>query len=198
MTPRQQLLNRYHAATPAQKRRGRAWYDAARAECERLADEYGVGMARVAAVLAITSPDAQLVTNIRWTEAALRRKRARKAQTSAGRYPANQLPKLRRALDGRVPNPGAAVSGPKVEAFYHAIMGDQDCLVIDRWASYAAGGPRDVPPRRKQREVIGQAYIEAARIAGESVRDFQAIIWIQARESTPQAKTGTVHNRFDF
>lgn len=174
-----ELLARYVAADPDTIRRGRQWYRQARREVRRMARQYGYTVAQVAAVLAITSPDAQLSTNLAWTEAILRGER------DAGRYPADQAPKVRAALTSRTP--GRYATGPKVQAFYRAIMGDPDVLVIDRWAAYAAGGTKDRPPNTRARRELERAYRAAAAKVGESVRDFQAIVWILVRESTPRA-----------
>ena len=174
-----ELEHRYRSADAATVRRGRTWYAAARRECRRLAAAHGRTVAQVAAVMAITSPDAQLGTNLRWTAEILEGRRA------AGKYPGDQAPKVRAAL--RSSRPGRYASGPKVSAFYRAIMGDRDVLVIDRWAAYAAGGTRNAAPGRPARRALEHAYRRAAAAAGESLRDFQAIVWIAARESTPRA-----------
>jgi hypothetical protein len=185
------LLRAYAVATPAQKRRGRAWYDAARLECASIARDTSVEIERVAAVLAITSPEAKLVQNVEWTRAACEN------GTGHGRYPSDQRPKVYRALNDRLDRAADAVSGPKVEAFYRAIMGDDDVLVIDRWAAFAAGEDRFKVPNARKRAAIEAAYRDAARQVGESVRDFQAIVWIVVRESTPRAD-GRTHRHWDF
>lgn len=177
------LLARYNGADAGTVDRGRRWYDAARKECRSIARDSGYSFKQVAAVLAITSPDAQLSTNIRWTREACANHGA-----TAGRYPTAQLPKIRAALGNRR-DPGRYVTGPKVSAFYAAIVGETDSLVIDRWASFAAGGPRDVPAA-KDRRAIHAAYLAAAELTGETVRDFQAIVWIACRESTPVDHVG--------
>lgn len=185
------LLRAYRAATPEQKRRGRAWYDAARAECESIARDTGVEMERVAAVLAITSPDARLLQNVSWTRAACEN------GAGHGRYPSDQRPKVYCALHDKLDRVPDAVRGPKVTAFYRAIMGCDETLVIDRWAAYAAGERRDRAPNARMRAALTLAYREAAAQAGESVRDFQAIVWIQVRESTPRAD-GVQVRAWDF
>jgi uncharacterized protein YbaA (DUF1428 family) len=114
---------------------------------------------------------------------------------TAGRYPTDQLPKIHDALYG--PRPSDAPRGPKVAAFYRAVVGDDDALVIDRWASFAAGGPRDRVPRAKERAAIAEAYQAVAADVGEALRDFQAIVWIQCRESTPDVR-GTVKRYQDI
>lgn len=167
----------YERTTPTVRRRGRTWYPQARRLCGAMADEYGFTLAQVAAVLAITSVDAQLSTNLRWTEEILRGER------EAGRYPADQAPKVRAALATRYP--GRVVTGPKCSAFYRAIMGDTDSLVIDRWAVMAVGhkGKRIPAALRRELEV---GYRAAAAACGETVRAFQAITWIAVRETTPK------------
>lgn len=178
------LLTRYDAADAATLDRGRRWYVAAARECRKIGRDTGYTFRQVAAVLAVTSPDAQLSSNIRWT-----RQACENGGQTAGKYPGQQLPKVRAILGDRR-RPGRHVSGPKVTAFYRAILGDPDVLVIDRWASFAAGGPRDIPPRANDRRVLDAAYHAAAILCGESIRDFQAITWIQTRESTAVHKRG--------
>lgn len=186
-----ELLARYESATPEQVRRGRDWYRAARRECRRMARKYNRPLAQVAAVLAITSPDAQLRQNVAWAEAIL----AGERPSMAGRYPKDQAPKVRAALEST--RPGQYATGPKVHAFYRAIMGATDELVIDRWAAFAAGAERDRVPNITTRRSIADAYRRAAQHVHESVRDFQAIIWIVTRESTPRV-TGRVPKLADI
>jgi hypothetical protein len=178
------LLERYALATPDEIRRGREWYDAARRECRAMAREYGQPLSRVAGILAVTSPDAQLAANLRWTREILAGER------TAGRYPSDQAPKVAAILAAHPSKVRQLVTGPKVSAFYAAIMGDADVLVIDRWASYAAGGPKDRVPGVRAKRAFAAAYRAAAASVGETVRDFQAIVWIQARESTPVVRRG--------
>ena len=179
------LLAYYGAATDAQKERGRRWYDEARKACREIAKDTGYTATQVAAVLAITSPDAQLVHNVRWT-----RQACESGGATAGRYPADQLPKVRGALSDRR-DPGQYVRGPKVAAFFAGIVG-KDELVIDRWAAYAAGATKERAPVTAERHAIDAAYRRAAAIAGERIRDFQAIVWISVRESTTRRNGVTV------
>jgi hypothetical protein len=188
------LLDWYATADDGQKDRGRRWYAQAQRECRKIARESGYTYRQVAAVLAVTSPDTQLSTNIRWT-----RDTCLNGGQTAGRYPADQLPKVGAILANRR-DPGQYVSGPKVTAFYLAILGDTDCLVVDRWASFAAGGPKDRTVGAKDRRIIADAYHVAAAITGETIRDFQAIVWIACRESTPVLRNGklTTYRRGDI
>lgn len=174
----QTLIALYQRTTPTVRRRGRTWYPEARRRCQALAATYDRPLAQVVAVLAITSVDAQLSLNFRWTEEILRGGR------EAGRYPANQVPKVRAALSTRYP--GRFVSGPKCVPFYRAIMGDTDSLVLDRWAIMTALGNRRKHLPRAVREEVEYAYRSAAATCGETVRAFQAITWITVREATPK------------
>jgi hypothetical protein len=185
------LLERYNLATAGEKRRGRAWYNAARTECHRMARGSGYTFRQVAAVLAISSPDALLKANLRWTREIIAGER------TAGKYPTDQVPKVAAALADRR-NPGQYAKGPKVQAFYAAIVGDEGCLVIDRWAAFAAGGDRGRVPGTKQRAAFASAYSRAASATRETVRDFQAIVWTQTRESTPSGRHGSVPKRSDI
>lgn len=173
-----EILRRYDRADTLTRRRGRAWYRLARAECRAIADAHGVTYRQAAAVLAVTSADTQLVANVAFTRRAIETR-----GETAGRYPADQVPKVRAILaDAR--RPGRYATGPKVSAFYRAVCGDTSALVIDRWASYAAGGRKDRPPLADERRTLEAAYRTAAVLAGESVRDLQAIVWIACRESS--------------
>ena len=183
------LLSHFDAAPESRRDRGRRWYAAAAREVRSIAAETGTTFRRAAAVLAITSPDAQLRTNLAWTRAAC----ANGGET-AGRYPNGQRPKVRGALTA--PRPSEFVKGPKVSAFYRAILGDPEAVVLDRWACYAAGGSRAKTPSRTEAREIADAYREAASIVGEHVRDLQAIVWLQVRETTARTD-GRVHRLAD-
>jgi hypothetical protein len=178
------LLALYESADADTVRRGREWYAAARRECRKIARDTGYSVKQVAAVMAVTSPDAQLRTNIAWTRKACESRGTDKV----GKYPNMQRPKVIGAL-ADADNPGQYATGPKVSAFYSAIIGDESAMVVDRWAAFAAGYPerdriRSLPV--KIRRVIEAAYREAASLVGETVAAFQAIVWIVIRESTPR------------
>lgn len=179
MSELQALIERYERSTPTIRRRGRSWYPEAFRMLSGMAAETGRTPAQAVAVFAITSANTQLLANIRYTEAILRGERLH------GCYPVVQTPLVTGALS--TTRPQRFVTGPKCSAFYKAIMGDTNALVLDRWAARAAGVEqmrRDIsnPIRR----VLDAAYREAAASCGETVRAFQAIVWIVVRESTPK------------
>lgn len=175
----QMLVALYAQASPAVRRRGRSWYPETNRRLREIAARTGNTPAQAAAVFSIVSPAVQLITALEWTEEILRGERM------GGRYPNMQGPRIEAALATRYPV--KAITGPKVNPFYRAIMGDTSALVLDRWAAFAAGHQRDrdIPPAvRRSLEV---AYRAAAAAVGETVRAFQAIVWIMVRETTPKS-----------
>lgn len=174
------LLALYDQATPAIRRRGRSWYPETQRRLREIAEQTGATPAQATAVFAIVSPLVQVMTALQWTEVILRGERA------YGCFEKNQGPKIEAVLASQ--RPKRHVKGPKVEAFYSALMGDTTALVIDRWAAYAAGqeNRNRVIPLAVRRE-MDAAYRAAAAAVGETVRAFQAIVWIVVRETTPRS-----------
>lgn len=182
------------SARTGRRQRGRQWYPAARDWAQSLADETGHTLAQVVAVLAITSPGIQLTTNLTHTERVMRGE-----SDTGGRFPNVNRPKIA----GVLRDSAAAeeyVRGPKVGPFHRAIMGDTSALVLDRWALFAATGEResrDAQPSPKLRETVEDAYRALARRLKINVRDLQATLWLQVRETTPRAG-GTVPRLADI
>ena len=172
----QMLVALYAQASPAVRRRGRSWYPETNRRLREIAERTGSTHAHAVAVFSIVSPAVQLFTALEWTESILRGERR------GGRYPNRQGPRIESALATRYPV--KAITGPKVNPFYRALMGDTEALVLDRWAAFAAGHQRDkdIPPA--VRRSLEAAYRAAAAAVGETVRAFQAIVWIMVREST--------------
>lgn len=189
-------------ARTGRRQRGRQWYPAMRQWAADLAAETGHTVAQVVAVLSITSPGAQLATNMTWTENVMRGviPRGKSTPEETGRFPNVNAPKIRAVLD----DPVAAeqyVRGPKVSAFHRAILGDTEALVLDRWALFAATGEResrDTAPSPKLREAVDAGYRALARKLKINVRDLQATLWLQVRETTPRAGSGTVPRLADI
>lgn len=174
------LIALYEQASPAIRRRGRSWYPETHRRLREIAESTGATPAQAAAVFAIVSPLVQVMTALQWTEQILRGERA------YGCFPNVQGPRIEAVLASR--RPCRHVSGPKVNAFYRAIMGDTSALVLDRWAAFAAGHEdrrRNIP--LAVRREMEAAYRAAAAAVGETVRAFQAIVWIVVRETTPRS-----------
>ena len=175
------LLDIYHRATPAQLAQGRAWYDEYRRECGAISRRTNVPLRRVVATAAITSPDAQLVSNMAWAMRACESL----GDAPAGRYPNAMQARYRPILRGETA-PLEGVGGLKVTNFYRAILGDPNAVVLDRWALRAVGHDRDTcTPNQYTRYTA--LYSEAAHAVGETPRDFQAIVWTVLREGATRA-----------
>lgn len=178
------LVKLYRNGSVEQHERGRAWYPTMRRICTGIALRTNACTEHAAAVLAVTSPGAQLALNLRWAAAW-----AESPGTSVGRYPARMVPACALAWDA--PNPGECVTGVKVEAFYRAIMGHKTALVLDRWALRLATG--SAATTAGNRKAASALHHEAAVACGEHVRDMQAIIWTIGREAAPK-KWRDVHD----
>jgi hypothetical protein len=174
----QQLVEIFRSTSKSQRRRGKAWYATAEQAVERMASKHGVGKTRVACILAITSPRTQLVNNLRRTENALQGK------------PVKGFPYMDRA----VLQPIASLNGPKVVPFAKAILG-RDVLVLDTWALKACGLPET--PSAAQRREAHAAYVSAAKKCRQSLRDFQAIVWIAVREQAVRSN-GVAYRNADI
>jgi hypothetical protein len=103
----------------------------------------------------------------------------------AGAYPRQR----NKALDILVGGswPGDVLTGPKERAFWLAIIGDANAVVIDRWAARAAGfdPERITPPRWNE---MADAYRNVAAWVHETPRNFQAIVWTTIREEQLDAR----------
>jgi hypothetical protein len=74
---------------------------------------------------------------------------------------------------------GAAL---KVSNFVGAILGDLDCVVVDRWAvRVATGGTRDRVANDRQYILVMRAYQEVAENFGMKPSIVQAITWLVAQ-----------------
>ena len=185
MSAYRRLSGHYRRAVKSGRaQRGREWYPRMRELLDAERGEYSLEQA--VAVFAVTSQGAQLRSNLEWT------RRALNGDTRVGRFPDQQEAKIREALNDQTAA-HAVCSGPKIEAFYRAVAGDPDALVLDRWATFAALGDeynRDAGLTVRQRQACENAYRRLAAETGESVRDIQAAIWLQVRETTPHQRHG--------
>lgn len=182
------LRRLYADADPTTIASGRSWYAEAHAEVSRLARQAppGIGRSACAGVLAALSPRAQWGQNVAGARAAVQAAASELSpELAAAPYALSDgCRKAGRILAGE--RPDAVLRGPKVRAFWRAILGDPAAVTVDWWACVAAGRPDDfgkLTPRRLA--VIDRAYRLAADWAGESPRDFQAITWVAARGIVP-------------
>ena len=178
------LLKLYRQADEVALIDGRGWYHAAHAECVDLAERVGLSLETVVAVVASLSPGLRWQRNVSAAERCIARYfgdvsaadafRLRMVGTHYGRPIRAAYQCLR---DGSEP------TGPKVLRFYRNILGDENEITLDRWALRAAIG-REVPSGPVERRAVWAAYENAARIAGETPRGFQAVVWCVARGSS--------------
>lgn len=75
--------------------------------------------------------------------------------------------------------PLRVLGGPKVRAFYRALLGDRDAAVVDVWVARAAGTDPQLTPARYAR--VEAALRDAAAQARTAVADFQATVWVVTR-----------------
>jgi hypothetical protein len=165
-------------ATPEQHAEGVSWYADARTFCQQLAADHGVTLETAAGIVAVLSP---------MTEWSLNMDRAVMILNGAngGMLNAAKAVAIRDGAD-----PATVVSGRKVTAFYRAIIGDPDAIVIDRHAFDVAVGRRTDDRTRKALERVGQydlfvaAYARAARELGVAPVVVQAVTWTVHRTTS--------------
>lgn len=180
-TPRaiaDRLTRLYERTTPSERAAGAAWYWRASDVIADMAAESGLPTDVVADVVAVLSPQCPWTRNIAGARLALTLHGAGHPWTdakSATVYGAN-VRKAWRILDGD----RSALRGPKVEAFGANLRGDLSYVTVDVWATRAAIG-RDLPGRDRRAIIAG--YKLAARRAGVSPAEFQAIVWVAVRGS---------------
>lgn len=186
------LLEREYVRIPDPvKVEGRAWYPQAWETCRELAKlaPLGIGPVRVAGVVATLSPRMRWSDNVRVaTDAVVAAAKAESAGPRAQAYrirvaSAIAFPRRReKAVEILVyrAHPSDWSLGPKCDAFWRAIAGDVDQVVIDSWMAKILG----VPQSKLTPNVIAEAQrrvTHAAGVVGETPRDLQSILWVNAR-----------------
>lgn len=172
MTPEAQALTEhYRAAGEERSLEGAKWYRESRRWARLIARETGVTVAQAAGVIAALSP------RMRWGANVTLAHDLCAGREVQGVFRAN-LAKAQRILAGE--RPLDVLGGPKVRAFYRAIMGDGEAVVIDVWMLRAIGWAKKTLTAREYEEVADHLR-EAAKAAGIDPADFQAIVWTQVR-----------------
>ena len=159
------LLGHYRPAPD-----GPAWYRASQHEAQRIAELSGVTIVVAAGVIAALSPRVQWAVNVRMAEALCR--------TGVTGGLARSVAAARRIMDGE--DPLEVLTGPKTNAFFRAIMGDEDAAVVDVWMMRAVGLNRS-KLTSKQYEAVAAALRSAAARAGLPTAEFQAQVWTTIR-----------------
>jgi hypothetical protein len=158
----------YNRASEHTRKQGQEWYRHANIICRQYARKYKKPVKMVAGLLAVLSQRQSWSRNLELLKTVLE-----------GRHPDTLLTVAEKAykiLQGE--NPENVVKGPKITAFYHAILGDMTQVVLDSWMLKIAGIPR---PTTKQYETLAQKLRQEAREANEQPAIYQAIIWCEIR-----------------
>lgn len=167
------ILAHYRTANETVVEAGRRWYpDAFRLCVEIAGDKYPVET--IARVMAILSPRAMWVTTVAWTRAIVA------AHAGGDECPAVSTGSNRAKAWSEL-NGEPARMGPKTTAFARAILGDRSTVVIDSWILRTVGLKPEAKVTPARQRWITEAYVEAAAHAGESPRDFQAVVWCSVR-----------------
>lgn len=159
----------YSQATDDERALGEAWYTCARRVARAMAHDNNVSLATACGVIAALSPRLHWSRNVTVAEQCLT------GITPSGVFSAS-LDKAVRIRDGA--RPLTVLSGPKVRAFYRALMG-QDAPVIDVWMQRAAKVVGTL--RETAYELLADALITAAKELGIAIAILQATIWIVVR-----------------
>jgi hypothetical protein len=142
----------------------RDWYGKAEHRIADLSTELEQPYERVAAVLAITSPRVHVKRN--WTLA---------TDYLSGRNMLNRLPNVSASLD--IYEETGYIGGQKVRAFYRALTGDPDAVVLDVWMAKLF----DVDPMKLRNksvyEPLTTKVVGTARRMGWEPRQVQAALW---------------------
>lgn len=160
----------YRDASPAAIRNGLEWYPETRAWCVRIAERHGVAIDTCAALVAVLSQRKQWRGNKHEVIRALHGHAPRTLGTVAR--------KVARLLQGEQPE--HVIAGDKITAFYHAIMGDSDAVVLDVWM-LRAYGVENRQLTTKQYGTIADRLRRDAKRAGVTATVFQATVWVGVR-----------------
>jgi hypothetical protein len=151
---------------------GLTWYRESKRYARELSRTYGGGVGRAAGIIAALSPQVQWSVNKRLAEQVMRT-----GSTEEGCIEANAMKAYRIWMGER---PLRVLGGPKVRAFYRAMMGDEDAAVIDTWMLQAVQWPRQ-GCSAKQYDRVAAALREAAARVEVPTASFQAVVWTHVR-----------------
>lgn len=143
------------------------WYRQSRRTARALARRHGRTLSCAAGVIAALSPRIQWKANVEGADHIL-------GGGDTGPGFNTNVEKACRIRDGE--RPLSVLGGPKVRAFYRAIMGEQ-VPVIDVWMWRVMG----LVPGSLPYDVAAGILSRAADKAGMPVADFQALVWTQVR-----------------
>lgn len=149
---------------------GRDWYATAYIALRTEASALEISVDRFAGIVAVLSPRLPWDRNIAYATHLVRSGWCPALGRSVGK-----------ALRIRAGEPSLSVlSGPKVRAFYRALLGDPDACVLDSWMLRALGAKSDKPTALQYAKHEARFRKFAAR-AGVPVASYQAMVWTGIR-----------------
>lgn len=172
------IMRVYSRATEDDILAGKAWYDEARGVARELAAAGDMSVTASAAVIAHLSPRCPWERNI-----SAARELVYTGETSG------LTDNIRKAKQAMVADDPWSTFNPdpneslKTKAFAANILGDDHAVTIDVWASRIAGISEQQLGRVGVYEAVAHAYRLAAKRAGITPAQMQAITWVVARGS---------------
>lgn len=149
------------------------WYEQDR---QFLQSQFGNDWQLIAALLSATSPQVQLSTSWQWTLQIYADYIARRRVRLTGLHKCHRA-NVHRALAGE------KLSGRKVTAFYAALCGDVNAVVLDVWMlrllKYYPSHTHN--PQGKRYDKLADRFRAIAKANGYKPAEFQAILWIKYR-----------------
>lgn len=174
---RDAYLRAYATADAEQLAEGLLWYRVARGRCRSLSRHYKVTLATACGIVAALSANNLWSTNLAMAEDALRLRRSPICYASQRR-------KVNALLRGGAPL--RVLRGPKERAFFAALRGSDDAVVIDRWMYRIVGIDAEIGekwPTLQRYKACAAAIREAAAAVGRAPALFQAVAWVTVRDS---------------
>jgi len=176
---RERLEKEWLATYPSEREDGLGWYDAAGSWVKHLARMHNLTEECVAGIAATLSPRLPWSRAIKLTELMLDGEDI--SSLALGRQ-VRKAQNIRSGLDAEV-----VVSGMKVTAFYHNLLGEYQWVTIDKWSfdqvsgrDYNAGD-NHMLERAGVYDMYAKSFRDVGRDVGLEPAVLQAILWIHTR-----------------
>lgn len=163
------FLQHYHKATEDTRATGRDWYVTARETVDEYAQAWALPRPMVAGIIAALSQRRTWQVNLRMARLCIAGHRPRGLSA-----PIDKATAIRNGAD-----PDTVLTGNKIRAFYRAILGDSEAIVLDVHMLRAAGHGKSTTP--KQYRELALVLHEEALSVHETPAAYQAIVWCQVR-----------------
>lgn len=174
----QNIIDVYNQANPSEKEFARNWYAHFRDDIINATNEYEIPYKdRIRSLCGITaaySPQRTPRVNLLHLRQFLADPRRPVVHSPV------QDKKARLILNGA--DPDIVLSGPKENAFYHAICGNETAITIDShayniWLGHYITTDKTRVPKGKALQLCKDDYVKAASLLGETPAALQAITW---------------------